>query len=134
MPSRSIDRALWFAVLAPPLAWSVDALASVTIEQDYCASQLVHLFRPWGSVSPALYVVGIAMLAISLYAGLVAWRLRGLGDVGAVVADTGRGATIPDRQRFMANAALLVCAIFSFGILLRAIAPLWIVSTFCATR
>ncbi len=134
MTSRRVDRALWFAIFAPPLAWSVDLLASIAIEQDYCASQLVRTFRPWGSVTPSLFVVAIVALIVSLSAGIVSWAVR---DPHASVYQrdgNGRGATIPDRQRFMASAALLSCGLFTFGILLRALAPLVLPSALCYTR
>lgn len=116
-PARgTTNRALWFAVLGPPAAWSFDELAAIALHHDYCAALLGRTFRPWTGISVLLVGVGVAMLALSLGAGLVAWRAQAaLGD------DTGRGDTDVDRRRFMARAAVLGCALFSYGIVLRTI-------------
>jgi hypothetical protein len=115
-PAGASDGALWVAVLAPPLAWSLDALTSVAIHHDYCAALLGRTFRPWGGVGALLVAVGVVALLASLGAGALAWRAR-----GAVGVDTGQGDTDVDRRRFMARAGLVTCALFSYGILLRTI-------------
>ena len=75
-----------------------------------------------------LAVVGLAMLALSIAGGMTAWRAH-----ASIGPDTGRGETDLDRQRFMARAGLLTCALFSYGILLRLIAPFILPPDFCGS-
>jgi hypothetical protein len=127
-PAGASDGALWFAVLAPPAAWSVDHLASVALHHDYCAALLGRTFRAWRGVGVLLVVVGLVCLAVSLWAGLVAWRARAaLGD------DTGRGDTDVDRRRFMAHAGLVTCFLFTFGIVLRVVTVFFIGPDHCGS-
>jgi hypothetical protein len=122
------DRLLWFAVGAPPIAWSVDALSSIALHHDYCAALIGRTFRPWGGIGVILTVIGLVMLAASLSGGAVGWRAH-----VAMGSDTGLGETHLDRRRFMARAALLVCALFSFAIVLRVIAPFVVSPDFCGS-
>lgn len=125
-PPGAGNRALWFAVFAPPTAWSVDALSSIALHQDYCAALVGQTFRPWSGVGVILTVVGIVMLLISAGGGAVAWRAS-----AALGQDTGMGDTDVDRRRFMARAGLVTFALFSFGIVLRVIAVFVIPPSFC---
>jgi hypothetical protein len=127
-PVDASNRALWFAVLAPPAAWSADLLTSIALHYDYCAALVGRTFRPWGGIGVLLAVVGIAMLALSLTGGATGWRAH-----ASLGTDTGRGDTDLDRRRFMARAALLACAIFSFAIILRLIAPFILPPDFCGS-
>src|SRR4051812_17800444 len=110
-PPNASDRVLWFAVFGPPAAWSIDSLTAIALHHDYCAALLGRTFKPWGGIGVLLTLVGIAMLAVSLSGGFLAWRAH-----VALGADDGRGDTDLDRRRFMARAAVLGCALFSFGI------------------
>lgn len=127
-PAGAGDAALWFAVFGPPAAWSVDLLTSITLHFDYCAALMGRTFRPWAGVGVALTLVGIAMLAVSFAAGFMAWRAH--AELGP---DTGQGDTDIDRRRFMARAALLACALFSFAIVLRVVAPFLLPPSFCGS-
>lgn len=130
-PRGASNGALWFAAFAPPAAWSVDSLAAIAVHHDYCAALLGRIPRlePWsGGATVALVVLGLVMLAISLAGGGIAWRAHAaLGD------DTGQGDTDVDRRRFMARAALLSCALFSFGIVLRTITLAFLSPRFCGS-
>ena len=117
---------LLFGVFGPPAAWMIDLLTSITLHFDYCAAQSGYTFRAWSGVSVMLTVLGVAMLALSLFAGMTSW-----GAYAGLGADTGRGETVLDRRRFMARAGLITCALFSFGIVLRIIAPLMLSAGFC---
>src|SRR4051812_77740 len=112
-PAGAGDGALWLAVLAPPTAWAVDALTSIALHHDYCAALLGREFRPWSGVGVLLAAIGVAMLAVSLGGGVMAWRAH-----ARVGSDTGCGNTDVDRRRFMARAGLLAATIFSYSILL----------------
>ena len=127
-PVHAGNRLLWFAVFAPPVAWSVDELTSIALHHDYCAALLGRTFRPWGGVGVMLAVVGLVMLAVSLAGGLLGWRAH-----ASIGSDDGRGDTDLDRRRFMARAALLTCALFSYGIVLRLIAPFILPPSFCGS-
>ncbi len=118
--------ALWFAVFAPPAAWAVDALASIAVHHDYCAALVGRSFRPWRGVGIVLTVLGLVMLAVALSGGMTAWRAH-----AALGSDTGQGETHLDRRRFMARAGLLACALFSFAIVLRIVAPFIVSPALC---
>jgi hypothetical protein len=127
-PADAGDRALWFAVFAPPVAWSIDALTCIALHHDYCAALMGRTFRPWSGIGVLLTLVGLAMLALALAGGVVAWRAH-----ASVGTDTGQGDTDLDRRRFMARAGLLVCALFSYGLVLRLVAPLILPPDFCGS-
>ena len=127
-PEQASNRVLWFAVFAPPAAWSVDALTSIALHHDYCAALLGRTFRPWSGVGVLLALVGLAMLALSLAGGMAAWRAH-----ARLGTDTGQGDTDLDRRRFMARAGLIVCALFTYGIVLRFIAPFILPPNFCGS-
>ena len=125
-PSGASDRRLWFAVFAPPAAWALDLLASIALHHDFCAALVGRTFRPWSGIGVVLAILGLAALALSLAAGMTGWRAH-----AAIGSDTGQGDTDLDRRRFMARAGLLACALFSFAIVLRLIAPFIVPPTFC---
>ncbi|MGI8508878.1 MAG: hypothetical protein ACR2MQ_06105 [Gemmatimonadaceae bacterium] len=125
-PNGAGNGALWFSVFAPPAAWSVDALTSIAVHQDYCVALVGRTFRTWSGVGVILTVVGIVMLLIAVAGGVTAWRAS-----AALGHDTGLGDTDIDRRRFMARAGLVTCALFSFGIILRIIAVFIVPPSFC---
>ena len=127
-PAAAGNRALWYGVCAPPIAWTIDSLTAITLHHDYCAALLGREFRPWSGIGMALTVVGLLMLALALGGGFTAWRAH-----GSVGTDTGFGDTDIDRRRFMARAGMLAAALFSYAILLRLIAPFVLSPTFCGS-
>lgn len=127
-PESASDRALWFAVFGPPAAWSIDLLASIALHYDYCAALTGRTFRPWAGIGVVLAILGLAMLALSLAAGAAGWRAH-----ERLGRDTGQGDTDLDRRRFMARAGLLACALFSFAIVLRLVAPFIVPPAFCGS-
>lgn len=127
-PPSAGNRVLWFAVFAPPVAWSIDSLTSITLHHDYCAALLGRTFHPWGGAGVLLTIVGVVMLALSAAGGVAAWRAH-----ASLGSDTGFGDTAVDRRRFMARAGLLACALFSYAIVLRLIAPFILPPSFCGS-
>ena len=127
-PASAGNRALWFAVAAPPIAWSVDLLTSIAVHYDYCAALLGHTFHAWSGVGVMLTVLGLAMLGVALAGGWTGWRAHQVLGM-----DSGQGDTDLDRRRFMARAALVVCALFSYAIVLRLVAPLVLPPDFCGS-
>jgi hypothetical protein len=126
-PAAAGNRALWFAVFAPPVAWNLDLLLSITLHEDYCAALVGHQFQPFGGLTAMLVVLGLLMLALSLAGGAVAWRA--LASLGSPA--TGRGETVLDRRRFMAAFALVGCALFTYGLVLRFITVFFISPSRC---
>jgi hypothetical protein len=121
-PQRS-SRALWFAVGGGPIAWSVDELAAIAIDHDYCA----HGAHAGAGLEATIPLIGIALVAatIAILAGVTGWRqLHG-------TPDTGLGDTDDDRRRFMARFGMVISALMLFGILLRLIAVLFISPASC---
>lgn len=127
-PPAAGNRTLWFAVLGPPFVWSVDELTSIALHHDYCAALVGHTFRPWSGIGVLLTVVGVVMLGLSLWCGAMAWRAH-----ASIGSDTGQGETDIDRRRFMARAGLLACALFSYGIALRLVAPFILPPDWCGS-
>jgi hypothetical protein len=125
-PAKAGNRALWFGMFAPPIAWAVDLLTAIAAHHDYCAAVVGHTFRPWSAITLLLTLFGLVMLAVSLGGGVAA--LRAHASIGS---DDGRGNTDTDRRRFMARAGLLSAALFSYAIVLRLIAPFLIPSMWC---
>lgn len=127
-PLHASDRTLLLAVFTPPVAWAMDALACIAIHHDYCAALVGRTFRPWSGIGVVLTLVGVVMLALSLTGGALAWRAH-----ASVGSDTGQGETDVDRRGFMARAALLLCALFSYGLVLRLIAPAFVSAGWCGS-
>lgn len=127
-PTHAKNRLLWFAVFGPPAAWTIDALSSIAVHYDYCAALMGRGFRPWSGVGVILTVIGVAMLSVSLGSGALAWRAH-----AALGNDDGRSDTGVDRRRFMARGGLVTCALFSFAIVLRLIAPFLLSPALCGS-
>ncbi|MGH9419353.1 MAG: hypothetical protein ACRD3J_05205 [Thermoanaerobaculia bacterium] len=125
-PAGAGNGVLWIGMFLPPAAWATDLLVSIAAHHDYCAALVGHTFQPWSSISILLVLLGIVMLAACLGGGFAAWRAH-----TTVGSDDGRGNTDIDRRRFMARAGILSSALFSYGIVLRIIAPMIIPSAWC---
>lgn len=125
-PSAARDALLWFAILGGPVAWTIDSLAAVFLEESWCAGATTHREAAFGGIFPLLIVIGILMAAGAVTAGLVGWRA-----MDAVGMDTGRDGTAHDRRRFMAHAGTLISMLFLFGIVLRWIAVFFVDPRIC---
>lgn len=98
-PTRAVDAALWLALLAPPVALLANQVAVYGLVPKACAN---------GWRLP-LQLIPVLLLAVSLAAGVVAWRSwRALGPEWP-----GADARRTTRARFMAVVALMGCALFS---------------------
>jgi hypothetical protein len=117
IPAQS-NSVLWFAVGGGPIAWSIDSLSAIAIEQDYCASG-GHGPLSSGAVTALLLAIGALAVLVTLLAFYSGWRYS-----SAAGADTGEGDTDLDRQRFMARFGMGVAGLTLFGIVLRAITVL----------
>jgi hypothetical protein len=110
-PVQPVSRAaLWFAFLAPPLAWSAHLLASYPLVSVACRLQTT-----W-----PLHLITAATALIAAAAALTGWRCyqqvraggpAGLGDAFA-------------RARFMAVAGVALGLFFVFVILVEGLPPL----------
>ncbi|HEY4218208.1 MAG TPA: hypothetical protein VGM67_13785 [Gemmatimonadaceae bacterium] len=121
--SQASNRALWFAVGGGPIAWSVDTLAAIAIDHDFC----VHGARPSGAVATALLLgVSVCAVTVTVFAGLAGWR-----TVTALGEDTGVGDTDVDRRRFMARFGMVISALMLFAIVLRMITVLFLSPAAC---
>ena len=94
--------ALWFAVLAGPIAWAMN-------------QELSYLFVPWACATGTrlmLHVVTIAALLLSLAGSVVGWQSwRKSGD-----SDDAAGSAI-GRSRFMALGGMTLSVMFAVVIL-----------------
>jgi small-conductance mechanosensitive channel len=121
--------ALWFGLFGAPLVWSVQLLVGYGVDAHSCFPHTVRRLAPaFGWTWGLQFVVGIAALAGSLLALLVAyrsWRATASEDRGGHghLLDVGEG-----RTRFMAFSGILVSALFTLAVLLNWV-PLFIVPT-----
>jgi uncharacterized membrane protein YeiB len=118
---------LWFGLFGAPLAWSIQILVGYPFDAHGCFPKMRPLAAPsfawlWGFQ----LVVGIVCFAISVAAGVVAWRAwhstqeeRGGGHERLL--EVGEG-----RTRFMAFSGVLVSALFALGVVLNLI-PIFLV-------
>ena len=102
---------LWTGILAGPIAWALDLLASYALVKWVCLSR--------GYV--ALH--GVMLLALAIVAGgaLVSWRALRQTQTHRKT-DGGRPR---ERARFMAVLGLTLCALFALQIVAGAI-PTWV--------
>lgn len=102
---------LWFAVLAPPLAWMLGLNAGYGLVRVACAR----------NSNLSLHLVSLATLLLALAGGWVAWRAwnrtgrQAPGEEGGTLA----------RSRMMAVLGLMGGALFSLGIILQWVASLF---------
>lgn len=103
--------ALWFAVLAGPLAWMLGLNAGYGFVRVACAK----------NTNLPIHLVSLATLLLALSGGWVAWRewkrtgRRWPGEAGGPLA----------RSEFMAAIGLMASALFSLGIVLQWVAALF---------
>jgi hypothetical protein len=103
------DSALWFGVLAGPVAWAARFTASYALVGPACAT------GAWWPL-PLLTAAGVLVTAV---AGLVAWRAwRSFPD-----AD---GGAVFGRRRFMAFAGVSLSVLFIIVTLAESLPMLWI--------
>jgi hypothetical protein len=105
-------RALWFALLAGPVAWLTDESIALLVDANACSGTL-HA-TPGALVRVGLAILGMVSLA-AIAAGMI-WAARMLSDprrLGSIAP------AVAERIRFLAICALLLGALGAFGVLLR---------------
>jgi hypothetical protein len=106
-------RALWFAVLAGPVAWLLDESIALIIAANACSGP-VH--SPSAVVRPVLAMVAVAALLCNGLGAVTARRILRAFRERTERADL--------RIRFLAIGALMLCGVTAFGIVLRLLAAL----------
>jgi len=67
--------AVWFAIVAAPLAWNLQLLVNVPIAAYACYPHDVPLDAPiWGNLGAVTAAVEAVAVVVCIAAGLVAWR------------------------------------------------------------
>jgi hypothetical protein len=89
---------LWFALLAPPVAWASQLLAGYGISALSCGSHIGHAERWLHLLSVGMVLLTVAAIAVALF------ERNRLGP--------GNGAVSLSRARFMATAGALVGLLF----------------------
>jgi hypothetical protein len=111
-PGLRRNVALWFGVLAPPLAWALLLEVSYALVSIAC-----------DGVSRGLLLgVSLATLLLSLAGGFVAWGMY----AGLRGAPDERAAPVAGRERFMALGGLLSACVFSLVIVATAVPVLFL--------
>jgi hypothetical protein len=109
--------AIWFPIVAAPLAWNLQLLVNVPIASHGCYPHDVPLDAPiWGNLGAVNAGVEVVALLVCVVAGLVAWRnWRRTRDEKPGTAhhliEGGDG-----RTRFMAMVGLLVSGLFIIAV------------------
>jgi hypothetical protein len=121
--------ALWFAVLGPPLAWTVQLLVGYYLSSLNCKSQFSG-FQLLGVSGFKVLIVVLSLVAalVTVAAGLTGWRRW--RDTGAVESRTDEG--LSGRVAFMALGGALLSMLFLLLIILSAI-PSMVLSHACHT-
>jgi hypothetical protein len=116
-PAPVSTRALWFGLLAAPLAWSVQLVAGYALSAQSCFPGGVPRAEPIaGGVGILVVLIGMMELVVGIGGLLVAvssWRAgrRGPDD------------EVGSRVRFMALGGILMSAVFVAGIVMATISP-----------
>lgn len=111
--------AIWSAILAAPLAWSLQLLVIVPIAAHACYPARVPLAVPiWSNLASVAGVIALVAVAICLVSAGVAWRnwslTHGEKPGGAHhLMEGGDG-----RTRFMAMVGLLCSGLFLVAVLI----------------
>ena len=110
--------AIWFAILAAPLAWSINLLVNVPIAAHGCFPQDTPLSLPlWSNMHGVVGIIMLIAIAISVAAGAIAWRnwhiVRSEHEGRSQhLLESGDG-----RTRFMAMTGMLCSALFLLALL-----------------
>lgn len=113
--------AIWFAIVAAPLAWNLQLLFNATLAAHGCYPHDEPLASPiWVHLMPVTAAIEVAAIAICVLAGIVAtrnWRLTREEKPGSAhhLIEAGDG-----RTRFMAMVGLLCSGLFGLAVLLSA--------------
>ncbi|MDQ2668153.1 MAG: hypothetical protein M3Z05_19445 [Gemmatimonadota bacterium] len=113
--SQHVQRTVWLALLAGPVAWSADESIALVIAAGTCGGPA----RIGAAGYVATVVVALVGLGVVAFAALSAHRVRQRVD-----RDGADISLVAERTRFLAAAALIVSAITGFGILLRLVSAL----------
>jgi hypothetical protein len=118
-PQKRTERALWFALLGPAVAWAAAHLVSVSSIGRVCRAQQ---FAPW-QWAIVMSIVGAAML-VTIGAAVVAFRTfnRRAGDASLYEPER------RERVEFLAKFGFIGGLILLTNIVLFAFAPLIIQS------
>lgn len=111
---RLPPRKLWYAFSAPAFAWAAHGATCVFLSSVYCPAGLPNWGRLGeGGVRLAIGLVTIGLLAVSISAGIISYRLwRSLRADRQLMADEGYS-----REDFMSLGGVLVSLVCSVGIL-----------------
>ncbi len=110
--------AIWFAILAAPVAWSLQLLVNVPLAAHACYPHRLPLAVPiWSNLGSVTTIIELVAVAICLVAAGVAWRnwllTHGEKPGGAHhLMEGGDG-----RTRFMAMVGLLCSGLFLLAVL-----------------
>ena len=110
---RLSSRKLWYGFSAPAFAWAAHGAVAVFLSTVYCPAGVPHWEKAGeGGVRLAIGLVALGLLAISISAGIVAYRLwHALQEEHRVIRDSGRS-----REDFMALGGILVSVVCTTGI------------------
>ena len=110
--------ALFFGLVAAPVAWNAQLLFSVALSAHACYPRDVPLTLPiWSNLWGILLAIGVAGIVLAILGGLVSfrnWRLTFDEAPGSAhhLLDVGEG-----RTRFIAMFGILASVLFALGLL-----------------
>jgi hypothetical protein len=106
------------ALIAPPLAWSTQLIASFALAAHACYPRSAPIAAPfWPGLNGVLWTISIAAMAIGWASAALAWHnWRATRDekpgAGHALVDAGEG-----RTRFLAMCGLIVGCCFALALL-----------------
>ncbi|HET6390032.1 hypothetical protein [Hyphomicrobium sp.] len=117
---RASPFALWFAILAPPLAWSIRLMINTVIAGRNCKGAEVMAVHPAGRV-PLMLTIDLAAFIIAMAGCIIAFRCwqqtkAESGEDTRRLMHLGEG-----RTRFLALCGLLTSSLFAVAVLVDAL-------------
>src|SRR4051812_32743274 len=104
--------ALWFCVLAGPIAWLLNFQINYALVQCACTAHQTIFLK----------AISLTLLLIVSFAGIYAWRLFNQ----AKKQNTRRPIEVIERSKFMSALGIMLCALFGLIIIAQAIATFFI--------
>jgi hypothetical protein len=110
--------ALFFGLVAAPVAWNAQLLFSVALSAHACYPRDVPLTLPiWSSLWRILLAIGLVGIVLAIAGGLVSWRnwrvtFEEAAGSAHHLLNSGEG-----RTRFLAMFGILTSFLFALGVL-----------------
>jgi len=120
-PGAGVPRGIWFAVVAPPIAWSLQGGVSWLVADALCGVGISAAHPRAAAARLAIGLLTIVALAVSAAA---IWRVHGAWRFLREPDPSGPLAGAEATRRFLAVAGLLTSATLTLGLVLAGVPAL----------